>query len=34
DAGHLGRDLAYLSSVVLLIIVVQLTFLKPPKAVS
>jgi len=31
DAGNLGRDLAYLSSVVLLIIVVQLTFLKPKK---
>ena len=31
DAGNLGRDLAYLSSVVLLIIVVQLIFLKPKK---
>lgn len=31
DAGNLGRDLAYLSSVVLLIIVVQLTILKPKK---
>ena len=31
DAGNLGRDLAYLSSVVLLIIIVQLVFLKPQK---
>jgi MFS family permease len=31
DAGHLGRDLAYLSIVVLLIITVQLSFLRPKK---
>ena len=29
DAGHLGRDLAYLSIVVLIIIIVQLSFLRP-----
>jgi MFS family permease len=34
DAGHLGRDLAYLSVVVLFIIIVQLNFLKPKKTTS
>lgn len=34
DAGHLGRDLAYLSSVVLFIIIVQLSFLRPKKVIQ
>jgi len=34
DAGHLGRDLAYLSVVVLFIIIVQLNFLKPKKTTA
>lgn len=33
DAGHLGRDLAYLSIVVLMIIIVQLSFLRPKKII-